>query len=141
MGGPTPSKEVTDSVGVLAISVLCLSAADSSVLAPTSKAPGLPAFVVWTKRSDYPLIEPTLRAVQKAQGEHFARTGAYSADVASLKLAALPERVKLTVDATATNWSATVVIDRRLPPTCRIDGSAAPDPSGVPRGRVDCQDW
>jgi hypothetical protein len=100
--------------------VACLNTTDSTLLASSSPALGIPAMIVWTKASPFEQIKPTLKALRDAQDTRFAQTGAYSADLAALRLPALPAEVKIMLNVTESGWNATAWVDRRLSPRCRV---------------------
>jgi|GEM_PF-3313027 len=109
-----------DPKAVQYLTVACISPIDSTFLDLGSAVPGLPAVVVWTSASPFGKLEPVLNTVRDAQAAHFAKTGSYAIDLATLRLPAAPAEVKVTLSATSTFWMATAWVDRLLSPKCRM---------------------
>ncbi|MBC8085828.1 MAG: hypothetical protein H7Z40_01070, partial [Phycisphaerae bacterium] len=123
---------------VLDITVACLSTIDSAFLDQGSTALGIPAVVVWTKDGPYAQVSSALIAVRDAQTAHFARTGKYSLDLTTLRLPATPDEVKISLEATATGWTATAWVDRPLSPRCKVFDGDVGQRIAVANGTVRC---
>ncbi len=118
--------------------VVCVSVTDSTMLTGGSAAPGIGAISAWTKVGPYRHLKPTLLAVQAAQQAYRARHGAYASEVAALAMSPLPAEVKLTMKSSGDSWHATVSIDRRLSPECRMFRGTPPRATVETDGYVFC---
>lgn len=128
-----------DPKAVQYVTVACISPLDSTFLDVASAAPGLSAVVVWTSASPFEKLEPVLNAVRDAQAAHFANTGSYATDLATLRLPATPAEVKVTLNATSTGWTATAWVDRPFSPKCRIfEGGDVTDKIPGTKGPASC---
>ena len=105
---------------IWSVEVVCINPADSTVLKAGSSVAGIGAIIVWTKLGPSTRLEPALSAVLGAQRAFLARTGAYSRDLTSLELPALPIEVKLSMESTSNGWSASAWVDRRFSPRCSV---------------------
>jgi hypothetical protein len=123
---------------IRSVEVICINPVDSTALKPGSTLTGLGAIVVWTRLGPSSQLEPALAALLSAQRAYRTRTGAYSRNLASLQLPALPEYVKVSLESTGSGWSANAWVDRRFSPRCRVsDGDVASTKS---TGIVGCSD-
>jgi hypothetical protein len=125
---------------IQSVEVTCLNPIDSTRLASGSSAAGLPAIIAWSKRGPASALKPALTALMTAQKAHFARTGAYSRDAATLQLPTLPSELKLSLDATTDGWIARTWVDRRFSPSCAVYVGNVTVPATHTKDAIACRD-
>jgi len=111
-----------DSSDVITVMVLCVDPVDYTVIRPGTQTPGLLTISVWTSKGPSVQLEPFLRKLTDSQRKYFARTGEYAVSLRALGLDELPPHVSVTLDATASRWRATAVVERPTSPRCTVFG-------------------
>ncbi len=123
---------------IIDVTVLCVSPVDYTVIKPGTKAPGLPAIAIWTAHGPSVQLQPLLKKINDAQQAHFAATGNYATTIGALSLGPVSNDVRVTLNATATQWRADAEVNRPTSPRCTVFDGALDVPILGPKGVVRC---